>query len=30
VIAVSILGQLVSLWRSLQIEDDDPVEYRRR
>src|SRR5215469_7159004 len=29
VIAVSILGQLVSLWRSLQIEDDDPVEYRK-
>ena len=29
VIAASILGQLISLWRSLQIEDDDPVEYRR-
>jgi hypothetical protein len=29
VIAVSILGQLVSLWRSLQLEDDDPVEYRK-
>jgi hypothetical protein len=29
VIAVSILGQLVSLWRSFQIEDDDPVEYRK-
>jgi len=29
VIALSILGQLISLWRSLQIEDDDPVEYRK-
>src|SRR5262249_39384336 len=27
VISISILGQLVSLWRSLQPEDDDPVEY---
>jgi hypothetical protein len=29
VISISILGQLISLWRSLQIEDDDPVEYRK-
>src|SRR5215469_6209818 len=29
VIGVSILGQLVSLWRSLQLEDDDPVEYKK-
>jgi hypothetical protein len=26
---LSILGQLVTLWRSLQIEDDEPVEYRK-
>jgi hypothetical protein len=26
---ISILGQLVTLWRSLQIEDDEPAEYRK-
>ena len=26
---LSILGQLVTLWRSLQIEDDEPAEYRK-
>ena len=29
VIGISILGQLVTLWRSLQLEDDVPVEYRK-
>ena len=29
VIAISILGQLVTLWRSLQLEDDQPAEYRK-
>lgn len=29
VIGISILGQLVTLWRSLQLEDDLPVEYRK-
>lgn len=28
-IFVSILGQLVSLWRSLQLDDDEPMEYRK-
>jgi len=26
---ISILGQLVTLWRSLQIEDDQPAVYRK-
>jgi len=26
---LSILGQLVTLWRSLQIEDDQPAVYRK-
>ena len=26
---ISILGQLVTLWRSLQIEDDQPEVYRK-
>jgi len=26
---LSILGQFVTLWRSLQIEDDEPAEYRK-
>jgi hypothetical protein len=29
VIGISILGQLVTLWRSLQLEDDVPAEYRK-
>ena len=29
VITISILGQLVTLWRSLQLEDDLPTEYRK-
>jgi hypothetical protein len=29
VIGTSILGQLVTLWRSLQLEDDVPAEYRK-
>lgn len=29
VIGISILGQLVTLWRSLQLEDDLPAEYRK-
>ena len=28
-LAVSILGQLMTLWRSLQLEDDDPPVYRK-
>lgn len=26
---LSILGLLVTLWRSLQLEDDEPAEYRK-
>jgi hypothetical protein len=29
VIGISILGLLVALWRSLQLEDDLPAEYRK-
>ena len=29
VIGISIVGQVVTLWRSLQIEDDEPAEYRK-
>jgi hypothetical protein len=29
VMGISILGQLVTLWRSLRIEDDEPAEYRK-
>lgn len=28
-LVLSILGQMVALWRSLQVEDDDPVVYAR-
>jgi len=28
-LALSILGQAVTLWRSLQLEDEEPSEYRR-
>jgi hypothetical protein len=28
-LAISILGQLVTLWRSLQLEDDNPPVYRK-
>ena len=28
-LAVSILAQLVTLWRSLQLEDEDPPVYRK-
>ena len=28
-LVISIVGQLVTLWRSLQIEDDEPAEYRK-
>jgi hypothetical protein len=27
-LAISILGQLLTLWRSLQLEDDEPANYR--
>ena len=26
---ISIVGQVVTLWRSLQLEDDEPAEYRK-
>jgi len=29
VIGISIVGQFVTLWRSLQLEDDVPAEYRK-
>ncbi|RPH69166.1 MAG: hypothetical protein EHM78_16205 [Myxococcaceae bacterium] len=29
VMGISIVGQVVTLWRSLQIEDDDPAVYRK-
>jgi len=29
VIGISSLGQLATLWRALQLEDDLPVEYRK-
>src|SRR5215470_14028158 len=29
VIGISVIGQLVTLWRSLQLEDDTPAEYRK-
>jgi hypothetical protein len=29
VMGISIVGQVVTLWRSLQIEDDQPAEYRK-
>jgi hypothetical protein len=28
-LAISILGQLVTLWRALQLEDDEPANYRK-
>jgi hypothetical protein len=28
-LAISILGQLLTLWRALQLEDDEPVNYRK-
>ncbi|HZJ53031.1 MAG TPA: hypothetical protein VFD38_02740 [Myxococcaceae bacterium] len=29
VMGISIVGQVFTLWRSLQIEDDDPAVYRK-
>lgn len=28
-LVISILGQLLTLWRALQLEDDEPVNYRK-